>query len=144
MVQIQQHVLFPSVESDFQLVQKARHYGPDEAIIFTSTTLPSNNCCSRSEKRKVAALGKQAMELDGLQDQLRFLKTQDLGTYAIDFIVFNQRHVLHRSRYSSIQQNFLGWRISNKICTPNSSFQVINYLAEIHTVEKYKVGPIKA
>ncbi|OMJ12602.1 hypothetical protein AYI69_g9352 [Smittium culicis] len=101
MVQIQQHVLFPSVESDFQVVQKARHYGPDGAIIFTSTTLPSNNCCSRSEKRKVAALGKQAMELDGLQDQLRFLKTQDLGTYAIDFIVSNQRHVLHRSSYMS-------------------------------------------
>ncbi|OMJ16950.1 hypothetical protein AYI70_g6284, partial [Smittium culicis] len=117
---------------------------PDGAIDFTATASPSNNSGPRSEKRKVAALGKQALELDGLEDQRRFLETQGLGTYAIDFIVFSECRVRRRSRYSSIQQRFLDWRISNEISTPISAPQVINYLEEIYTVDKLKVGSIKA
>ncbi|OMJ18633.1 hypothetical protein AYI69_g6930 [Smittium culicis] len=117
---------------------------PDSAIDFTATASPSNNSGPRPEKRKVAALGKQALELDSLEDQRSFLETQSLGTYAINFIVSNERRVRRRSRCSSIQQRFLDWRISNEVSTPISAPQVINYLAEIYTVEKFKVGSIKA
>ncbi|OMJ22772.1 hypothetical protein AYI70_g2657 [Smittium culicis] len=117
---------------------------PDGAFDFTATASPSNNSGPRSEKRKVAALGKQALDLDGLEDQWRFLETQGLGTYAIVFIVSKKRRVCRRSRYSSIQQRFLDWGISNKIYTPISAPQVINYLEEIYTVDKLKVGSIKA
>ncbi|OMJ14601.1 hypothetical protein AYI69_g8526 [Smittium culicis] len=66
---------------------------PDVAISLTTTSSSSNNCRARSENRKVTALGKQELELDGLEDQRCFLKTQDLGTYSIDFIVSNKRSV---------------------------------------------------
>ncbi|OMJ28641.1 hypothetical protein AYI69_g1885 [Smittium culicis] len=117
---------------------------PDGAIDFTATASPSNNSGPRFEKRKVVALGKQELELDGLEDIRRFLETQGLGTYSIAFIVSNEQPVRHRSRYSSIQQRFLDWRISNKISTPISAPQIINYLAEIYTLDKLKVGSIKA
>ncbi|OMJ19723.1 hypothetical protein AYI69_g6509 [Smittium culicis] len=116
---------------------------PDVAISLTATSFSSDNFRSRSENRKVTALEKQEFELDDLEEQRRFLKTQGLGTYAIDFIVLNRRRVRSRSRYSSIQQRFLEWRISNEISTSIFTPQVINYLAEIYTVDKLKLGSIK-
>ncbi|OMJ10348.1 hypothetical protein AYI69_g10283 [Smittium culicis] len=71
---------------------------PDGAIDFTATASPRNNSGPRSEKRKVSALGKQELELDGLEDQRRFLETQGFGTYAIDLIVSNKSCVRRRSR----------------------------------------------
>ncbi|OMJ12721.1 hypothetical protein AYI70_g8944, partial [Smittium culicis] len=105
MDQVQQSVLLPTLEPDItgnpEGPPRESHNDtsdsnveirnlvprPDGAIDFTATASPSNNSGPRSEKRKVAALGKQALELDGLEDQRRFLETQGLGTYAIDFIV---------------------------------------------------------
>ncbi|OMJ24284.1 hypothetical protein AYI70_g1678 [Smittium culicis] len=100
---------------------------PDGAIDFTATASPSN----------------KTLELDVLEDQQRFLETQGLGTYAIDFIVSKERRVRRRSRFSSIHQRFLDWRISSEISTPISTPQVINYLVEIYTVDKLNVGSIK-
>ncbi|OMJ13287.1 hypothetical protein AYI70_g8597 [Smittium culicis] len=139
MDQVQQSVLLPTLEhgitgnpegppreshndtSDSNMEIRNLVPRTDGAIDFTATASPSNNSGPRSEKRKVAALGKQELELDGLEDQRRFFETQGLGTYAIDFIVSSERRVRRRSRYSSIQQRFLDWRISNEISTPISA-----------------------
>ncbi|OMJ07777.1 hypothetical protein AYI70_g10859 [Smittium culicis] len=68
---------------------------PYVTINFTATS-SSNICSSGSKKRKVTALGKQALELDGLKDQRRFLKTLGLGNRAIDFIFSKKRRVRRR------------------------------------------------
>ncbi|OMJ23147.1 hypothetical protein AYI70_g2436 [Smittium culicis] len=51
----------------------------DCAINFTATSSSRKNCSSRFKKRKVAALGKKELELDGPEDHLYFLETQDFG-----------------------------------------------------------------
>ncbi|PWA01876.1 hypothetical protein BB558_001992 [Smittium angustum] len=117
---------------------------PDVPISVTAVATTSHNSDSGPKKRKVSALGKQALALDGMEDQRRFLETQGLGNYAIDCILSNERRIRRRSRYSSIQQRFLDWRISNGITTEISTSQIINYLAEIYTVDKLKVSSIKA
>ncbi|PVU91551.1 hypothetical protein BB561_004345 [Smittium simulii] len=81
----------------------------------------SNNDYSRPQKRKVSAIKQQTLVIDGLEDQRRFLETQGLGTYAVDFILSNERRVRRRSRYSSIQQRFLDWGIANDIITDISA-----------------------
>ncbi|OMJ13020.1 hypothetical protein AYI69_g9167 [Smittium culicis] len=105
--------------------------GSDRTLCRSTVATSSKSSDSGPKKRKVAALGKQAMDLDGLEDQRRFVETQGHGTYAIDFIVFKK--LLSRSiyRYSSIQQRFLGWQISKEISTSISAPQIINYLVEI-------------
>ncbi|OMJ15793.1 hypothetical protein AYI70_g7026 [Smittium culicis] len=55
--------------------------GSDVALCVPTFTTASNNSSARSQKRKVSALGKKALELDGVEDQRRFLETQGLGTY---------------------------------------------------------------
>ncbi|OMJ18479.1 hypothetical protein AYI70_g5334 [Smittium culicis] len=79
----------------------------DVSLCVPTFTTASNNSSARSQKRKVSAHGKQALELDGLEDQRRFLETQGLGTYAVDCILLNERRVRRCSRYSPIQQRFL-------------------------------------
>ncbi|OMJ08239.1 hypothetical protein AYI70_g11672 [Smittium culicis] len=64
----------------------------------------SNDDHTGSKKRKVAALGKQALALDGLEDQRRFLESQGLGTYAVDCILSNERRVRRRSSVSDIHK----------------------------------------
>ncbi|OMJ15493.1 hypothetical protein AYI70_g7234 [Smittium culicis] len=56
----------------------------DGAINSTATPSSSNNCSAGSKKQKVTALRKQALELDGLEYQQRFLKTQDLCNYVMN------------------------------------------------------------
>ncbi|OMJ26612.1 hypothetical protein AYI70_g39 [Smittium culicis] len=118
--------------------------GSDVSLCVPTFTTASNNSSARSQKRKVSALGKQALELDGLEDQRRFLETQGLGTYAVDCILSNERRVRRRSRYNSIQKRFLDWRISSEFNTAISAPQIINFLAEIYTIDKLKAGYIKA
>ncbi|OMJ25606.1 hypothetical protein AYI69_g4231 [Smittium culicis] len=107
MIQAQRSVLFYILESDSpgssEDPPRASHNDtsdsnvkirnldprPDVSISLTITASSSNSCCARSEKRKVIALGKQALELDSLEYQLNFLEKQDFGTYAIEFIVSN-------------------------------------------------------
>ncbi|OMJ16691.1 hypothetical protein AYI69_g7741 [Smittium culicis] len=95
MVQVQQSVLLPTLEPDSTGSPEGP---PRESHNNTITASSSNNSGPRSEKLKVAALGKQKLELDGLEYQRRFLETQGFGTYAIDFIVPNERRVRCRSR----------------------------------------------
>ncbi|OMJ28244.1 hypothetical protein AYI69_g2285 [Smittium culicis] len=89
MDQVQQSVLLPTLEPDStgspEGPQRESHNDtsesnveirnlvprPDGTIDFTATAYPSNNSGPRSEKRKVATLGKQELELDGLEDQRR-------------------------------------------------------------------------
>ncbi|OMJ14362.1 hypothetical protein AYI70_g7928 [Smittium culicis] len=51
----------------------------DCAINLTATSSSRKNCSSRFKKRKITALGKKELELDGPEDHLCFLETQDLG-----------------------------------------------------------------
>ncbi|OMJ11270.1 hypothetical protein AYI70_g9836 [Smittium culicis] len=118
--------------------------GSDVSLCVPTFTTASNNSSARSQKRKVSALGKQALELDGVEDQRRFLETQGLGTYAVDCILSNERCIRRRSRYSSIQQRFLDWRISSEINTAISAPQIINFLSEIYNVDNLKAISIKS
>ncbi|OMJ29092.1 hypothetical protein AYI69_g1406 [Smittium culicis] len=98
MDQVRQSVLMPTLESDspgssegpprasqnetsvYNVEIRNLVPRPDVSISITATASSRNNFSSRSKKRKVAALGKQALELYGLEDQRRFLETQGLGT----------------------------------------------------------------
>ncbi|OMJ15319.1 hypothetical protein AYI70_g7346, partial [Smittium culicis] len=162
LVRVQQPIQLPAMESDLPSSSESPtrtsnnnscdtnvevcHLvsGPISSINLAAGPSASNDDHTRSKKRKVAALGKQALALDGLEDQRRFLESQGLGTYAADCILSNERRVRRRSRYSSVQQRFLDWRISKEITGEISAPQIINYLAEIYTVDKLKVGSIKA
>ncbi|OMJ14703.1 hypothetical protein AYI70_g7725 [Smittium culicis] len=61
--------------------------GPIDPVNLEVGPFSSNDDHIGSKKRKVAALGKQALALDGLEDQRRFLKSQDLGTYVVECIL---------------------------------------------------------
>ncbi|OMJ27916.1 hypothetical protein AYI69_g2629 [Smittium culicis] len=88
MIQIQKYTPLPNMDSDRPVSSE----GPSDcAISLTSTASSSNNRRTRSEKRKAPSLGKQALELDCLVDQWSFLETQDLCTYASEYIVSNKR-----------------------------------------------------
>ncbi|PVU91781.1 hypothetical protein BB561_004212 [Smittium simulii] len=71
-----------------------------------------NGSNTGSQKRIFTAFGKQALVLESLEDQRRFLKTQGLNNYAIDMIMANERRTRRRSRYNSIQQEYRGYIIS--------------------------------
>ncbi|PVU93748.1 hypothetical protein BB561_003065 [Smittium simulii] len=149
--------LEPNIASNPQSTQRENNHDPGysnveignmvsgsiDSVNFSTVIASSNNSCSRSQKRKVSAIQQQTLALDGMEDQRRFLQTQGLGTYAVDFILSNKRRVRRRSRYSSIQQRFLDWRILNKITTDISAPQIINYLSELFIREKLKVGTMK-
>ncbi|OMJ21763.1 hypothetical protein AYI70_g3276 [Smittium culicis] len=70
-------------------------------------------------------------------------RNDGLGTHAFYCILSNERRVKRRSRHNSIQQRFLDWRISYEITTPISAAQIRNYLAELYSKEKRKVGTIR-
>ncbi|OMJ10554.1 hypothetical protein AYI69_g10198 [Smittium culicis] len=72
--------------------------GSDVPLCVPTFTTASNNSSDRSQKRKVSALGKQALELDSVEDQRRLLEAQGLETYAVDCILSNERLVRRRSR----------------------------------------------
>ncbi|PVU91005.1 hypothetical protein BB561_004608 [Smittium simulii] len=161
LVKVGQPILLPTLEpniaSNPQSTQRENNHdtgysnveignmvsGSIDSVDFLTVIASSNNSCSRSQKRKVSAIEQQTLALDGMEDQRRFLQTQGLGTYAVGFILSNKRRVRRRSRYSSIQQRFLDWRILNKITTDISAPQIINYLSELFIMEKLKVGTIK-
>ncbi|PVU93176.1 hypothetical protein BB561_003430 [Smittium simulii] len=90
-------------------------FGSVNSVNFLAVIASSNNSCSRSQKRKVPNIEQKTSALDDMGNQRRFLQTQDLGTYAVDFILSNKRRVRRKFRYSSIQQRFLDWRILNEI-----------------------------
>ncbi|OMJ24912.1 hypothetical protein AYI70_g1269 [Smittium culicis] len=73
-------------------------------VNLTAGLSASNDDHTVSKKSKVAALGKQASILDGLEDQRRFLESQGVGTYYVDCVLSNERRARRRSRYSSVQQ----------------------------------------
>ncbi|OLY80604.1 hypothetical protein AYI68_g5298 [Smittium mucronatum] len=118
--------------------------GPGDALGISIPLATSHYNHSRSKKRKITSLDKQALELDSMEDQRRFLESQGLSNYAVDCILSNGRRVRRRFRYSSVQQHFLDWRISKEITSEISTPQIINYLAEIYAVDNLKVGSIKA
>ncbi|OMJ16494.1 hypothetical protein AYI70_g6559 [Smittium culicis] len=118
--------------------------GSDVPRCVPSSDTASNSCSSRYQKRKVSALVKKALEHYGFRDKQSLHETQGLETYTFECILSIERGFRHRSRYSSIQQRFLDWRISSEINTAISAPQIINFLAEIYTVEKLKAGSIKA
>ncbi|OMJ07797.1 hypothetical protein AYI69_g11320 [Smittium culicis] len=126
MDQVQQSVLLPNLEPDSTGSPEGP---PRESHNDTTTASPSNNSGPRSENRKVAALGKQALELDGLEYQRHFLETQGFGTYAIDFIVFNERRVRRRSRpvmdISTVIKLLLEW-------VQNSTFTIKQITAKLY------------
>ncbi|OMJ28369.1 hypothetical protein AYI69_g2165 [Smittium culicis] len=66
-------------------------------VYISSDNSPSNDGNPRSQKLKISTLGKQALELDILEDQRRSLEKQDLGTYAIDFMMSKKIIFRHKS-----------------------------------------------
>ncbi|OMJ22129.1 hypothetical protein AYI70_g3061 [Smittium culicis] len=74
---VQQSLCVPTLESDCANRAEGAQGTNNDDFSYA-------NARARSQKRKVSALGKQALELDGLEDQRRFLETQGLGTYAVD------------------------------------------------------------
>ncbi|OMJ16506.1 hypothetical protein AYI70_g6544 [Smittium culicis] len=118
--------------------------GSDVSLCVPTFTTASNNSSARSQKREVSANVKQALELDGVEDQRSFLETRGPGTYDFNCIPPSERSFRRRSRYIFIQKRFLDWRISNEINTAISAPQIINFLAEIYSVDKLKAGSIKA
>ncbi|OMJ22851.1 hypothetical protein AYI69_g5239, partial [Smittium culicis] len=115
-----------------------------EGIVDMPTVSTANNDGHPGPgKRKIPALDQKTLEINGLEDQRSFLQAQGLGTHAVDCILSNERRVKRRSRHNSIQQRFLDWRISYEITTPISAAQIINYLAELYSKEKLKVGTIR-
>ncbi|OMJ15436.1 hypothetical protein AYI70_g7271 [Smittium culicis] len=93
---IRRSVLLSTLESDSPGSSDDLVPRPDVTINLRAPTSSSNKFSSGSKKQKDTALGKQALELDGLEDQRCFLKTKDLGNYAIDFIVSKEQRVRRR------------------------------------------------
>ncbi|OMJ11831.1 hypothetical protein AYI69_g9687 [Smittium culicis] len=78
----------------------------ESILCIKAATTTVNDRNTRLEKRKVADLGKQELALNGMEDQWRFLESQDLGNYAINYLLLNNRRVRRRSTYSSKQRTF--------------------------------------
>ncbi|OLY80774.1 hypothetical protein AYI68_g5122 [Smittium mucronatum] len=108
-------------------------------INIMAANLTGDQDNTRIQKLKISILREQAVAIDGMEDQRRFLEIQDLGNYAVDLILSNEQSFQRRLRYSSVQQRFLDWRIFNNITDRKSAPHIINYLAEIYTVEKPKI-----
>ncbi|OMJ26489.1 hypothetical protein AYI70_g123 [Smittium culicis] len=142
LVRVQQPIQLPTMEPDLPICYLV--FGPIVSVDLAAGPSANNDDHTGSKKWKVATLRKQELALDGLEDQRRFLESQCLDTYAVDFILFNERCVRRRSRYSSVQQRFLDRRISKEIADEILATQIINYLVEIYTVDKIKVVSIKA
>ncbi|OMJ18247.1 hypothetical protein AYI70_g5459 [Smittium culicis] len=115
----------------------------DVPLCITTYTTAGSNSSTRSQKRKVFANGKQALELDGVEDQRSFLEARGLGTYDFNCIPSSERSFRRRSRYSFIQKRFLDWIISNEINTAISAPYIIYFLKKIYTVDMLKYGSIK-
>ncbi|PVU87336.1 hypothetical protein BB561_006376 [Smittium simulii] len=117
---------------------------PTGTIYQSTIASTSNRSNSRPKKRKVTLHEKQALALDGMENQRRALKNQGLGDYAVDFIVCNERRIRRRTRYNSAQQRFLDWKRSKNLAESISAAQIVNYLAEIYFTDKLKPNTIKA
>ncbi|PVU86736.1 hypothetical protein BB561_006577, partial [Smittium simulii] len=63
--------------------------GSTKTVYLTTTASTSNHSNSEPNKRKVTLLKKQAFALNHIEDQQRALKSQELGNFALDFIVCN-------------------------------------------------------
>ncbi|OMJ26897.1 hypothetical protein AYI69_g3689 [Smittium culicis] len=116
MVRAQQPKLLPALESDIpgysKISPRTNHNdagytnvevsnlvpSSEDTVNISADQNPSNDCSLGSQKRKISALGKQALELDDLEDQRRFLERQGLGIYAVDFKMSNKRRVRRRLR----------------------------------------------
>ncbi|OMJ13160.1 hypothetical protein AYI69_g9109, partial [Smittium culicis] len=161
LVGVEQPILLPTLElnstGSSETTQGENNYDPRNSFVEIShlvsgsegiVDMPTDSTASNDGhpgpgKRKIPALDQQTLEINGLEDQRSFLQAQGLGTHAVDCILSNERRVKRRSRHNSIQQRFLDWRISYEITTPISAAQIINYLAELYSKEKLKVGTIR-
>ncbi|OMJ27714.1 hypothetical protein AYI69_g2844 [Smittium culicis] len=118
--------------------------GPFAIVNRSTTPSTSNNCGSRSKKRKVSALQKQDMVPNGMEDQWCVLKNQGLTDTAIGIILSNQRAEKRRYRYYTTQKRFLEWYISKNNGSQMQVSHIVNYFAEIFSTRKLNVNTIKA
>ncbi|PVU92975.1 hypothetical protein BB561_003528 [Smittium simulii] len=93
-------------------------------------------------KQKIILHEKQALALDGIEDQRRALKNQELENYAVGFIICNKQRIRCRTKYNSEQQRFLEWERFKNLTESISAAQIQNYLAEIHFTDKLKPSMI--
>ncbi|PVU92024.1 hypothetical protein BB561_004072 [Smittium simulii] len=91
--------------------------------VYTLTTaFKSNRSNSRPKKHKFTLHKNQELSFDGMDNQRRALKNQELGNYA----------------------RFLEWKQSKNLTDSISAAQIKNYLAKIYFTNKLKPSTIKA
>ncbi|OMJ12127.1 hypothetical protein AYI69_g9547 [Smittium culicis] len=73
---------------------------PFQPIDFPAATSTSNSGSTRTQKRKIPAVGEQTLESDGMEDQRRALQDQSLSNLAIDIVDSNERCRKRKSRPS--------------------------------------------
>ncbi|OMJ24123.1 hypothetical protein AYI69_g4742 [Smittium culicis] len=114
-----------------------------EVINSPAITTTSNNGSARSKKRKISAAEQQELVSHGMENQQCILKAQGLSDTAVDIIISNQRAVKRRSRYHSIQQQFLDWHLSNNNTTEIQANIIVNFLAHIFTTKKLSTNTFR-
>ncbi|OMJ13406.1 hypothetical protein AYI70_g8515 [Smittium culicis] len=115
-----------------------------DVINNPSITAASRNGSAGSKKLKISAVEQQELESRGMENQRCILKAQGLSDTAVDMIVSNHCAFKSRSRYHSIQQQFLDWYLSNNNTTEIQLNNILNYLSHIFTTKKLSENTIRA
>ncbi|OMJ07790.1 hypothetical protein AYI70_g11963 [Smittium culicis] len=115
-----------------------------DVINSPSITAASRNGSAGSKKLKISAVEQQELESRGMENQRCILKAQGLSDTAVDMIVSNHCAFKSRSRYHSIQQQFLDWYLSNNNTAEIQAKNIVNFLVYIFTTKRLSANTIRA